>query len=332
MHNLATINGRTAMAYQGETPWHKLGTRLAGDETIAAAMTAAGLDYTVSLHPLYLSDGRLVENRHAVIRDEADATPGPILGTVSGWYSPIQNTDAFGVFEAAKNEFGLTIEAAGALGDGEKAWMLFRLPTILTPVPGDDVRGYGVAVTGHDGSHAFEFRPTPIRVVCQNTLNAAVGAGGAKGRIFGISHIGNTGREVDAAKTLVCDVMAAMTTTGETFTAMAHKRMTPADVIAFIETVFPTPKDGKETDALKDKRRTVADLVFTGVGAELAMSETDGQPNPWACYNAVTEYFDHIVPASATKDSRKLSLNRSSVFGAGFELKQLALAAARQYA
>lgn len=27
-HNLATIDGRTAMTFVGETPWHKLGTRM----------------------------------------------------------------------------------------------------------------------------------------------------------------------------------------------------------------------------------------------------------------------------------------------------------------
>ena len=84
------------------------------------------------------------------------------------------------MFAPAVEQFGLTIEAAGALGKGEKAWMLFRLPSTLSPVDGDDVNGYGVAITGHDGKTAYEFRPTPVRVVCQNTLSAAVGAGGAK--------------------------------------------------------------------------------------------------------------------------------------------------------
>jgi len=44
-----------------------------------------------------------------------------ILSTVSGWYAPIQYPDAFSVFAPAVEQFGLTIEAAGALGKGEKA-------------------------------------------------------------------------------------------------------------------------------------------------------------------------------------------------------------------
>jgi phage/plasmid-like protein (TIGR03299 family) len=325
-HNIATINGKAAMAYQGDTPWHKLGTRMdAGAIDVGAALAAASLDWTVSLQHMFLADGREVPKKRAVVRDTDDAA---ILGTVSHWYKPIQYPDAFGIFQPAVEEFGLTIEAAGALGHGEKAWMLFRLPATLAPVAGDDVNGYGVAITGHDGAHAFEFRPTPIRVVCQNTLDAAIGRGGAKGRVFGISHIGNVAKQVDAATGLVFDVLAAMTETGRTFAAMAHTRMTAADVVQFIESVFPPAKDGAVSDKLAERRQTVAELIWTGVGAELAMSETDGQPNAWAAYNAVTEYFDHVVTAASAK--REAESNVSALFGAGAAYKLAALAQARE--
>jgi phage/plasmid-like protein (TIGR03299 family) len=325
-HNIAVINGRDAMAYQGETPWHKLGTVLpSGVVQVAEALTAASLDWSIGLQPMYLADGKLVPKTFAVVRD----LDTQVLGTVSHWYKPIQYRDAFGIFQPAVEEFGLTVEAAGALGDGEKAWMLFKLPSTISPVPGDEINGYGVAITGHDGATACEFRPTPIRVVCQNTLNAAVGHGGRKGRVFSISHIGNVDRQIAQARELVCDVLAAMQTTGETFAAMARKRMTPDDVIRYIKTVFPTPEDGKESDQLKDARKAVSELVFTGVGADLAMSETGGDPNPWACYNAVTEYFDHVKTGRAKSAGGIRIQNQSALFGAGAEVKQAALEAAR---
>ena len=320
-HNLAIINGRVAMAYQGETPWHKLGTRIEHGIDIAAALEAANLNWRVGLESLYLADGRVIANRRAVVR-EGD---GAILSTVSGWYAPIQYPDAFSVFAPAVEQFGLTIEAAGALGKGEKAWMLFRLPTTIAPVAGDDINGYAVAIAGHDGKTIFEFRPTPVRVVCQNTLSAAVGAGGAAGRIFGISHIGNVDQQVAQVGTLVDSLLATMKATGESFARMAHRHLTPTEVVTFIESVFPSAADGEVSQALAERRADVTELVWRGVGAELAMSETDGQPNPWACYNAVTEYFDHVVTGKAKTNNATRIANTSALFGSGSAFKLSAL-------
>lgn len=330
-HNLATIDGKVAMAYQGSTPWHELGTVMpSGLVDVGAALTAASLDWTVGLERMFLANRIAVPRKYAIVRDIDSA----VVGIASDWYKPIQYRDAFAVFQPAVEQFGLTVESAGALGDGEKAWMLFRLPSTVSPVPGDDINGYGVAVTGHDGKTAFEFRPTPIRVVCQNTLNAAVetnafGRSSAKGRMFAISHIGSDiDSQIAAAKEMVVGALDAMQATGETFASMAHKKLTPKQVVDFIERVFPDGEDGKVTTQLADRRKAVSELIWTGVGAELAMSETDGEPNPWACYNAVTEYFDHVAPAKTAKASRRA--NQSALFGTGAELKLLALKAARE--
>lgn len=325
-HNIANIGGSAAIAYQGETPWHQLGTRITPEAaaSIPEVMKLAKLDYTVALEPLYLKNGTVVSNRKAVVRD-GDV----VLGTVSSWYKPIQNRDAFGIFEEAAAEFGMTVECAGALGQGEKAWMLFKLPVDLEPVAGDRINGYGVAITGHNGSTVLEFRPTPIRVVCQNTLNAAVGAGGTKGRVFSIPHIGNVKSEIKTAKRIVTDVIATMRETGDTFAQLAARQMTPADVIAYIETVFPAAKDGKVTDQLAERRKTVAELVWSGVGAEMAGSNEHGT-TAWAAYNAVTEYFDHVLTGAAKSGSSKTKANSSALFGTGADVKLSALQVARE--
>lgn len=320
-HNLATIDGRIAMAYQGGTPWHQLGTRMdAGHVDVKTALTAANLDWAVELEKMFLGSGKEVPSRLAVVRP----LDGQILSTVSDWYQPIQYTDAFSIFQPAVEEFGLTVEAAGALGNGEKAWMLFKLPSTITPVDGDDVAGYGVAITGHDGKTAFEFRGTPIRVVCQNTLDLAVGKGGNKGRVFSIQHIGaGTKKNVEGAKSLVVNVLAAMKETGETFASMARRAMTPTEVAAFVESVFPDV-NGASTKNIDANRATVLELMAGGVGADLAKSATNGLPNAWSCYNAVTEYVDHVAPAQKLTATR----NRSAIFGTGADLKVLALAQA----
>ena len=317
------------MAYQGETPWHQLGQRISEETArdLDLSMAAAGLDYSVSKSPMFLEDGRKVPNRQAIIRDDDHE----VLGTASDSYTLIQNKAAFGVFGPAMAEHGLEVAAAGALGKGERAWMLFRLGVDIEPVPGDKVAGYGVALTGHDGSSSFQFRPTPIRVVCQNTLDAAVGGGTVKGRIFGIHHTSGSKSAVRQAKAIVSKVIEGMKETGETFTAMANRNMTPEETIEYINRVFPAADDSKISTQLKDRRRAVADLVWHGVGAELAGSTAEGT-TAWAVYNAVGEYIDHVLPGQ--RASRTVTggaaANVSALFGSGAAFKLDALKAARE--
>ena len=90
-HELAETNGRTAMMFFGETPWHKLGTKLERPATASEAITAAGLDYRVGLKELATTDGSPVPQRKAVIRSDTDE----VLGVVGNSYVPIQNTECF---------------------------------------------------------------------------------------------------------------------------------------------------------------------------------------------------------------------------------------------
>ena len=90
-HELAETNGRTAMMFFGETPWHKLGTKLERPATASEALTAAGLDYRVGLKELATTDGSPVPQRKAVIRSDTDE----VLGVVGNSYVPIQNTECF---------------------------------------------------------------------------------------------------------------------------------------------------------------------------------------------------------------------------------------------
>ena len=64
-----------------------------------------------------------------------------------------------------------------------------------------------------------------------------------------------------------------------------------------------------------------------GDGADLAMSATGGEPNPWAVYNAVTGYVDHVVTAKAKARSRHAVrlANASALFGRGADTKMSAL-------
>ncbi len=326
-HNLATIGGRVAMAYDNETPWHQLGTRMTGITSVDDAMKSAVLDWEVRLADLFLEGGVPVPNRKAVMRDDA------FLGIVSKQWEPIQNRKAFSVLDDACAEFGVTIESAGALGQGEKTWMLARLPQAdFAPVPGDDVRGYFLIVNGHDGATGYGARPTPIRVVCQNTLNAALGTD-ARGRADGndmisIRHTNGANAQLDAAREMIAKLIGAMKKTGETFSQLASRRMNIAEVSEYIEAVYPAEK-GKISDELQARRDAVADLVWHSPGAQLAGADESGA-TAWAVYNAVTAFVDHCKMAQAKTEAGRTRQAASAVFGSGDDRKLAALRQARK--
>ncbi len=87
-HDLATTTeGKTAMMYAGETPWHGLGTKLDEPASSEEAIDAAGLNYRVDLKPIYTGDGTLIPQRKAVVRDDSHE----VLGVVGNSYQADSN-------------------------------------------------------------------------------------------------------------------------------------------------------------------------------------------------------------------------------------------------
>ena len=134
-HNLATTDGNAAMMYTGEVPWHKLGTKLAQPATAREAIEAAGLNYRVDLKSLNTEDGTAVSQRKGVVRSDN----GKVLGVVGNSYVPVQNYQAFGFLDAVVAEGGLRYHTAGALGNGERIWMLAKLPSQIRVKNSEDV-------------------------------------------------------------------------------------------------------------------------------------------------------------------------------------------------
>lgn len=166
-HNLYN----NTMAFSGETPWHGLGRRFDSAMTAEEALMNSGLNYDVKKEQLYRLDIEpTAVNAFATINCENNE----ILGYVGNAYEVIQNRDAFRFFDKFVGEGVAIYESAGALGLGEKMWLLAKLPTSFEPIAGDKVDQYVLLYNTHDGSLKCSAMFTPIRVVCQNTLNLAL--------------------------------------------------------------------------------------------------------------------------------------------------------------
>lgn len=96
------------------------------------------------------------------------------LGLVKGRYNIVQNSEAFKFFDGAIGKDKAIWQTAGCFGNGEKVFVSAKLPNNITVAGNDHVENYLVFLTSHDGSTGVKILLTPVRIVCQNTLTAAV--------------------------------------------------------------------------------------------------------------------------------------------------------------
>ena len=324
-HELMIEGARAAMFYVDEPPWHGLGTRLTKPPSSRQAIEAARLAWTVAKVPLYVAGGlRLheVPDRFALLREDRISHPDcPIFGIAGRDYVPLQNVEAFEFFDPLVQDGDATYETAGALGHGERIWVQARLSGDLEIVSGDHVQRFLLLSNSHDGRASVRVKLTPIRVVCNNTLTAAL----AHGRTIQVRHDREMDKRLKQAKELLGLIVGQFEETAALFRRMARTQLTHDRAVQFLTAVF---LDGSTKDTARraaDARAWAMHFYEHGRGNELpALRES-----LWALYNGVTELVDHRRPPNAGAD-HTLARLRSVWFGAGAAVKERALRTASE--
>ena len=158
-----------------EKAWHGLGQIVQDYPTSAEALKFAGLDFTVNKAPNIhrLPDGKEVISDKSFFTYRSDN--GAILGDKLGTdYQIVQNTEAFNFFDEIVGGDGIMYETAGALGAGERIFITAKLPDYIKVGSDDLIEKYLFLTTSHDGFGSITAAFTPIRIVCNNTLSAAL--------------------------------------------------------------------------------------------------------------------------------------------------------------
>lgn len=284
------------LMYAREEPWHKFGRKVEGLQTAAEAIVAAGLDWEVKPKPLYTHDnrGRLVKvpDRLANVR----MSDGKPLGVVSPTYKVLQNRDAFTIADAIVQSGEAKYETAGALRGGKVVFLSMELPKTVR-VPGDDgeIRPYLLAANSHDGSLAIRFLITPVRVVCANTLSAALGRHQAEIRL---RHTTNVESRVAEAQRALGLTFAYLDEFEQIAERMLLTKLDERSVLRTLAQVFP-PQD---VNPLKlnasELRRVISGNETTPLAKALRMYETSEnianiRGTAYGVYNAVVEYLDY---------------------------------------
>lgn len=181
-----TTAGRSLFASFRQQAWHGLGTVFTETVTDFRKMLGlAGLaDWNVRFESLSTESGIILDNAQATVRTNPVNGTTDVLGVTGNRYEIIQNETAFAFLQSLAD--GARWETAGALGHGNKVFgsIAFERETVLDPSGVNDVvRTYALVHTSHDGSTGMGYGLTPTRVVCQNTLNVALGNIASKGSI-----------------------------------------------------------------------------------------------------------------------------------------------------
>ena len=287
-------DGNAEMMYVGKMPWHGLGTRLNEPPTAEEAIRAAHLDWRVVKKQLYIGDeGRPLPGQYAVVReDQWDRNEDGLLGTVGQDYTPLQNVDAFGFFDPIVKSGAAFYESAGALKKGERVWVMARLRLDFEVTQSDKIARYLLLSNTHDGTSSVQVKFTPVRVVCKNTLNEALGRGPA----IRVTHTTDMQlRLKDAAELVLEKIQKHFDELGNRFRAMLGVSVSEPQLHAYLKTVFPDPSPEQDERRYK---RALAQVQRDRSGSSRLFSEGMGNDVPgvkgtlWAAYNGVTEFVD----------------------------------------
>lgn len=269
------------------TPWHGLGEIIQEAPTSDDAIRIAGLDWKVIQSDLICKEnGQIVNGFKVNIRDTDKKT----LGIVTDRYKIVQNSEAFAFTDALLGE-GVRYETAGSLASGRRVWMLAKLEDRI--ITDELIEPYLVFTNSHDGTGAVRVAITPVRVVCQNTLNLALQTAE---RQWSCAHKGDIQGKLEEARHTLLNANRYMDELEEDFGELKLIGLTDDKVKAYIEMLLPidaadTPRKILNIQNMRDE------LMYRYLEApDLAPIEKSA----YRFVNAVSDFATHRIPGRQT--------------------------------
>ena len=281
-----------------EKPWHGLGTVVREAPTSENALRLAGLDWNVVQEAIYTPCREKIEGFKANVRD----TDRKVLGVVSDRYKVVQNVEAFSFTDELLGH-GVRYETAGSLSGGRRVWLLARLPREYI-IAGERISPYLVFSNTHDGSGSVKVAVTPVRVVCNNTLNLALETAQ---RSFSMVHTGNISDKITEARDTLFKAESYMDRLGAEFEQLHQQKVTDAEVQKYIELLIPM-----ESNATRTREKNVNRLR-----EDLAMRYYDAPDlqkvgkNAYRFINAVSDFATHAEPLRRTANYNENLFSRT---------------------
>jgi len=289
-----------SLAWTGTVPWHGLGRQIPKHATVEEVIRFGGLDWKVIPRALAAFDengnGVTVGGYKALVRSDR---PDVVLATTSEGYGIVQNDEALSLAAAAVGEGSAVAEVCGALDEGRRIFVVLNCHEARINIAGETVEPYILCYTGHDGSTAVGFRFTPVRVVCQNTLSAALS--GSTPHELTVRHTRNAAERVKTAATVIAKARDYFGAFNHAALSLVSRRLTMGKAEEIGAALFPTytsKTDGKVI--VPANQRKVIELFRR----QPDTSDANIAGTRWGFYNAVAALVDHNIRGS--KGERKM--------------------------
>jgi phage/plasmid-like protein (TIGR03299 family) len=309
-HELAQTNGKTAMAFVGEKPWHGLGQELTPNASIATWKKEAGMDWEIKDSPIGFKgneESRIYTGHRVLYRGDSAEQ----LSIVSDEYKTVQPGQVLDFFQDLVSLQGMKLNTAGCLFGGRKFWALADTGKDVDLLGNDKVKGMLLLVTSCDGTMATKAMFTSVRVVCNNTLSFALDSDSKMASRVTHSSI------FDPTK--VKAELGLLDQSWESFknqiTQFSTTKISDNDSRDFVRSLLINPNreaDNQPYTVDKDVD-SIINRIKNGMGADKAYGTL------WGVLNGVTEFVDH-EGRQRIKDSALWG----SWFGKGANLKQAA--------
>lgn len=308
--NYNSQTGKYSFFSVKEKAWHGLGQIVEQYPTSSEAIRHAGLDYEVAKSPLYTKASGIIQTNDgiemgstelavpdcfATIRTDSNA----VLGVVGKDYQIVQNREAFSFFDAiVGGGDGILYETAGALGQGERIFITAKLPDYIRVGNGDDVtEKYIFLTTSHDGSGSITAAFTPIRIVCQNTLNASLRS---MSNVVRIRHTSGAKQRLDDAHKVMGLADKLSSQLEGIFNEWAKVKVTDIQVKKLIQLALcPNTetlaliKKGADDEVSTVFKNTVEDAFAYAMASESQQMDTT-KGTLFGAYNCVTGYYQNV--------------------------------------
>jgi len=322
--NIAEVNGKFAVFTAGEAAWHELGQNVSDAQSWESAIKLAGLDFEVEKRQLEIEGVRIdaygIFRNDVYTQDKAKA----FLGNCGKDYQPIQNKTAFDFVDVLlEAQNGAHYDSAGALGKGERFWVSARVPFDFTVGASDKHQTYLLFASSHDSSIAATGKLVTTRVVCMNTLTAALHERGAS---FRVKHTKEAGKRLEAAKKMMSGAAQTTKTLAEKLNNLAQRKLDKPTLVDVLNTLFPEDKEKK----FQTRRENTLTSILERFEFNDANMFPEQRGTAFNLLNAITGYTDHEkgVRKTSIRDSTVTAEQiraESSIFGLGDTFKRQAL-------
>jgi phage/plasmid-like protein (TIGR03299 family) len=273
------------MAYTNEVPWHGLGEYVADAPSVRGMLKTAKIDWKVERKPMTLEDGSGVDGFAALVR----SSDNKVLDVVGSRYQPVQNETAFTFFKEFVEAGQATMETAGSLKGGRVVWGLAKLGTGFKLRGNDQVNGYLLCICPHEQGKSLLFKTTAVRVVCNNTLTAALQEKGHSE--WRMNHSASFDEvKIEQAKGALGVAREQISEFEKNARLLQKLNLSREEAVKILAEVYQPELD----EDLSPRMKQLMDIYERAPGAQPG--------NGWGLLNCVTYYADHV--ASRTADKR----------------------------